>query len=156
VGPRTVRRRFSTVYISTLALTESNIEACRQTDSRSSQPAWKSYFRQSRWFTCGLTFEELIAPPSLEFLSHEGESLSSKKSLERLINEITGVPIEALQGSPLSDFSASERMTCASGWRRESPGDPWCHEIGLRGIQTQANAHTYRRKLPMPEEETFT
>ena len=44
-----------------------------------------------------------------------GEGLGSKKSLERLINEITGVPVEVLQGGPVSDFSASERMTCASG-----------------------------------------
>jgi hypothetical protein len=39
------------------------------------------------------------------------ERLGDKRSLERHINEITGIPIKALQGSPLSNFSITERMS---------------------------------------------
>ncbi|KAN0067836.1 hypothetical protein V8E54_014083 [Elaphomyces granulatus] len=71
---------------------------------------WELSFRKSRWFTRGWTLQELVAPAIVEFFSEEGEQLGNKKSLERHIHEVTGIPIKALQGSPLSDFSVSERM----------------------------------------------
>ena len=49
----------------------------------------------------------------VEFFSKEGERLGNERSLERHIHEITGIPIKALQGSPLSDFSVPERMLWA-------------------------------------------
>jgi hypothetical protein len=73
-------------------------------------PSWESSFRKSRWFKRGWTLQELIAPVLVEFFSKEGEQLGSKRSLERHVNEVTGIPIKALQGSELSDFSVSERM----------------------------------------------
>jgi len=78
-----------------------------------SQSKWESAFRESRWFTRGWTLQELIAPASVEFFSREGERLGDKKSLERQIHEITEIPVQALQGSSLSDFSVKERMTWA-------------------------------------------
>ncbi|KAM7195031.1 Heterokaryon incompatibility protein (HET) domain containing protein [Rhypophila sp. PSN 637] len=71
---------------------------------------WKQAFRQSRWFTRGWTLQELIAPTIIEFFSKEGFRLGDKKSLEKEIHDITGIPQRALQGSPLSDFSVTERM----------------------------------------------
>ncbi len=41
--------------------------------------------------------------------------LGDKLSLERPIREITGIPIKALRGSLLSDFSVTERMVWAEG-----------------------------------------
>jgi Heterokaryon incompatibility protein (HET) len=73
-------------------------------------PSWESSFRKSRWFKRGWTLQELIAPVLVEFFSKEGEQLGSKRSLERHVNEVTGIPIKALQGSEQSDFSVSERM----------------------------------------------
>src|SRR5277367_2710574 len=70
-------------------------------------------FRKSRWFTRGWTLQELLAPASVEFFSKDWEQLGDKKSLERHIHEITGIPVKALQGSPLSDFSVTERMLWA-------------------------------------------
>ena len=72
-----------------------------------------SQFRKSRWFTRGWTLQELIAPTSVEFFSKEGEQLGNKRSLERYIHEITGIPIKVLQGGPLSDFGVTERMLWA-------------------------------------------
>ena len=82
------------------------------TDSKPSQP-WESSFRKSRWFTRGWTLQELVAPALVEFFSKEGERLGNKGSLERHIHEVTGIPVEALRGNPLSDFSIPERMLWA-------------------------------------------
>ena len=83
------------------------------TDGKPSQLPWESSFRKSRWFTRGWTLQELVAPASVEFFSKEGERLGNKTYLERHIHEVTGIPTKALQGSPLSDFSVSERMLWA-------------------------------------------
>jgi hypothetical protein len=69
--------------------------------------------RNSRWFTRNWTLQELIAPPSVQFFSGEGELLGDKKSLEQQLHEITRIAIPALQGKPLSEFSVSERMSWA-------------------------------------------
>jgi hypothetical protein len=73
---------------------------------------WEGAFRRSRWFTRGWTLQELLAPATVEFFSREGRLLGSKISLEREINQITNIPIEALRGQNLSEYSIEERM----GW----------------------------------------
>jgi hypothetical protein len=83
------------------------------TDVKSSQLPWELSFRRSRWFTRGWTLQELVAPAIVEFFSKEGEQLGNKESLERHIHEVTGIPVKALRGSPLSDFGISERMLWA-------------------------------------------
>ena len=75
--------------------------------------SWESSFRKSRWFNRGWTLQELVAPALVEFFSKEGEQLGSKRSLERHVNEVTRIPIKALRGSPLYDFSIQERMSWA-------------------------------------------
>jgi hypothetical protein len=62
---------------------------------------WESAFRRSRWFTRGWTLQELIAPKYIEFFSKNQELLGDKKSLERYICEITKIPSQALQESPV-------------------------------------------------------
>jgi hypothetical protein len=79
-----------------------------------SQSAWELAFRESRWFTRGWTLQELIAPASVEFFSLEGQPLGDKTSLELLLHEITGIPVEVLQGSPLAQFTINERMLWAA------------------------------------------
>ncbi|KAH8586892.1 heterokaryon incompatibility protein-domain-containing protein [Bisporella sp. PMI_857] len=74
---------------------------------------WEEAFRNSRWFTRGWTLQELIAPSQVEFFSAERELIGKKKSLENLIHEITRIPIRALQGYPLSEFSVAERRAWA-------------------------------------------
>ena len=49
----------------------------------------------------------------MEFFSKDWGKLGNKKSLERHIHEITGIPVKALQGHPLSDFDITERMLWA-------------------------------------------
>jgi hypothetical protein len=80
----------------------------------SSHGAWELAFHHSRWFTRGWTLQELIAPTSVEFFSVEGQRLGDNKSLEQQIHEITGITVQALQGSSLSQFSVNDRMSWAA------------------------------------------
>ncbi|KAH7382109.1 hypothetical protein BKA64DRAFT_747820 [Cadophora sp. MPI-SDFR-AT-0126] len=72
-------------------------------------------FWNSRWFKRGWTLQELIAPKSVEFFSEAGQLLGDKVSLEKAITEITGIPPDALQGRPLSEFTVEERFAWANG-----------------------------------------
>jgi heterokaryon incompatibility protein (HET) len=72
---------------------------------------FESSFRACKWFTRGWTLQELIAPASVEFFSIEGKLLGNKKILEKQICEITGIPVKALQGGPLSQFPVEERIS---------------------------------------------
>jgi hypothetical protein len=67
-------------------------------------------FNRSRWFTRGWTLQELLAPLSVEFFSKEGIRFGDKKSLEIQIQQITGIPLQALRGHSVSRFSIKERM----------------------------------------------
>jgi hypothetical protein len=82
-------------------------------NSRSSELLWEPVFRQSRWFTRGWTLQELLAPRSVQFYSRHGKRLGDKDSLKEMIHDITGIAVQALQGSPLSQFSNHERRSWA-------------------------------------------
>ncbi|KAH8678794.1 hypothetical protein BGZ60DRAFT_446050 [Tricladium varicosporioides] len=84
-------------------------------DVKLSQSAWEAAFRGSKWFTRGWTLQELIAPVTVEFFSKDHTRLGDKKSLERLIYEITQIPVQALRGNPFSDFSVAERKRWVAG-----------------------------------------
>jgi hypothetical protein len=71
---------------------------------------WKLSFRKSRWFKRGWTLQELLAPKVVEFFSLQGALLGSKEDLIELIHEITSIPVPALRGAPLSQYSLEERI----------------------------------------------
>ena len=85
----------------------------RSDDENQIEQIRESEFRKSRWFTRGWTLQELLAPKSVEFFSREGVRLGDRNMLEREIHEITGIPIAALRGAPLSEFSVDEKMRWA-------------------------------------------
>jgi hypothetical protein len=66
---------------------------------------WETAFRSSVWFKRGWTLQELIAPREIGFFTYEGHRLGDKTSLEPLVHEITGIPLEVLRNCPLQDFS---------------------------------------------------
>lgn len=86
----------------------------RKERDQTSQNTWELAFRESRWFTRGWTLQELLAPASVEFFSKEHERLGDKQSLRQELCDITGIPILALEGHPLLDFSIEERMSWAA------------------------------------------
>jgi hypothetical protein len=96
------------VYLSDVHVPEevTDIQACRTT--------WLEAFQRSRWFTRGWTLQELIAPAQVEFFSKNGKRLGSKISLEKEICEVTKIPIAALRGQPLGEFSFEERISWAA------------------------------------------
>jgi hypothetical protein len=91
-------------------------------------------FRNSRWFTRGWTLQELLAPSSVEFFCSNKEQLGDKKSLERLLHEITGIALAALQGTLLSEFSVNERMSWAETRQTKGKEDRAYSLLGIFGI----------------------
>jgi hypothetical protein len=71
---------------------------------------WDSEFRNSEWFTRGWTLQELLAPRVVEFFSRNGRKLGDRVSLKSQIHEVTTIPHEVLEGSPLFQFSVDERF----------------------------------------------
>ena len=67
--------------------------------------------QKSKWFTRGWTLQELIAPTYVDFFSLEGEQIGDKSSMVQEIQQITGIPVSALQGRPLSQFGVDERLS---------------------------------------------
>lgn len=76
---------------------------------------WQAALCRSRWFTRGWTLQELLAPASVDFFCKQGKRLGSRVSLEQEIHEITRIPIAALRGQPLCEFSIEERMGWVAG-----------------------------------------
>ena len=95
---------------------------------------WESDLRKSRWFTRGWTLQELLAPALVEFFSKEGEKIGNKKSLERHINEITGIPIQALRGNPLSSFTIAERISWQDNRETTRKEDKAYSLLGICGV----------------------
>jgi hypothetical protein len=93
----------------------SDVSTRSLTNSKRSRLSWESAFRQSRWFTRGWTLQELLAPASVKFFSKQRDPLGDKSTLQQEIHEITGIPIKAIQGSPLSHFTVDERIVWAEG-----------------------------------------
>jgi hypothetical protein len=68
------------------------------------------HFEKSRWFKRGWTLQELLAPSSIHFYSKEEHLLGDKISLLQALHSTTSIPMTALQGRPMSQFSVDERM----------------------------------------------
>ncbi|PVH92845.1 HET-domain-containing protein [Periconia macrospinosa] len=83
-------------------------------DENQSVQRQKLALQRSRWFTRGWTLQELLAPASVEFFSKDWERLGSKQYLKQTIHEITKVPLEVLEGAPVSRYSVEERFSWAS------------------------------------------
>lgn len=95
---------------------------------------WEYTFRRSRWFTRGWTLQELLAPASVEFFSKEGKRLGSRISLEQEIYEITGIPVDALRGLKLDEFSVEERMSWAARRTTTKKEDKVYCMLGIFGV----------------------
>jgi hypothetical protein len=94
----------------------------------------ESAFRQSRWFNRGWTLQELLAPHSVEFFSKDGARLGSKASLEHLIHDVTGIPVEALSGSDLSEFDVAKRFSWATNRQTTEEEDGAYCLFGIFGV----------------------
>lgn len=92
---------------------QEEVRCCVYLDDVPKPSSGRLALRKSRWFTRGWTLQELLAPASVGFFSVDGQQMVTKSSLEGDISEVTGIPIKALQGQPLSDYNVSERLAWA-------------------------------------------
>ncbi|KAI0388174.1 hypothetical protein F5Y17DRAFT_308546 [Xylariaceae sp. FL0594] len=103
------------------------------------RPAWESAFRKSRWFTRGWTLQELLAPRCVEFFSKDGYKLGSRPVLTQLLQEVTGIAIDALHGETLSKFSISERMSWSRGRETKRKEDKAYSLLGIFDVSIFIN-----------------
>jgi hypothetical protein len=93
----------------------SDVSAIPSGDEREARSLpWDSEFQKSGWFTRGWTLQELLAPGVVEFFSRDWHRLGDRISLKSQIHEVTTIPHEVLEGSPLFQFSVDERFR----WRQ--------------------------------------
>lgn len=118
-------------------LADVSIGPCDQGDL--SANSWQLAFSRSHWFTRGWTLQELIAPSSVEFFDLHGQRLGDKKSLERQISEITGIAISALQGTPLSTFTQSEKMSWTQNRQTKREEDRAYSLLGIFDVSMTPN-----------------
>jgi hypothetical protein len=95
---------------------------------------WEHAFRSSGWFTRGWTFQELLTSSIVEFFSQEWKKLGGKMSLKSLINKTTSIPPEALEGTPLSQFSVNERLRWREGRTTKNKEDGAYSLLGIFGV----------------------
>jgi hypothetical protein len=58
--------------------------------------------------------QELIAPNYVEFFSKEMNCLGDKTSLENMLHETTGIPIEVFRTRSLVDYGVEQRLSWAA------------------------------------------
>jgi hypothetical protein len=108
-------------------LSDVSTEKRKRTDGNE-QDSWKQAFRASEWFTRGWTLQELLAPGSVEFFTREKKRLGDKQSLEQQIHKVTGIPISALRGFALSQFSTGEKFDWAK-YRHTTREEDWAYSL---------------------------
>jgi heterokaryon incompatibility protein (HET) len=91
----------------------SNESVRKDTSDRGRPSQYELTFQGSRWFKRGWTLQELLAPSSVEFFSENGVRLGDKSLLQQEIHNVTGIPIKALQGCSLSEYTVEERFSWA-------------------------------------------
>jgi hypothetical protein len=128
----------------------SDVSGSTSSNDNSHQLPWESAFRASRWFTRGWTLQELLAPTSVEFFSRYSKRLGDKGTLKWHIYEITGIPILALDGAPLSQFGVQERLSWAENRQTTREEDEAYSLLGLFGIHLpliygEGREHAFRR-----------
>lgn len=95
---------------------------------------WEQAFRESRWFTRGWTLQELLGPRSVEFFSRERQRLGDRSSLRQPIHDATFIPMPALEGTPPSHFSVSERFSWIRHRQTKLAPDRAYSLLGLFGV----------------------
>lgn len=91
-------------------------------------------FKKSDWFTRGWTLQEPLAPTTVELYSKEGERLGDKKPLLQETHDATNIPLQALQKTPISDFSFEERLSWAERRQTTHEEDAAYPLLGLSGV----------------------
>lgn len=114
-------------------LSDVSVSASTRSES-GAQPGWFSSFRHSRWFKRGWTLQELLGTKFVDFFSVEGEKLGDRTYFKHELHEITGIPVQVLEGQKLSDFSIEERLSWAEGRETKREEDAAYSLLGIFDI----------------------
>lgn len=90
--------------------------------------------RNSRWFRRGWTLQELIAPTYVDFFDSNGIHLGDKHSLFQDIHDVTKLPLDAVRGRFLDDFSVDVRLSWAEGRETKREEDAAYSLLGIFDI----------------------
>lgn len=93
-----------------------------------------SSFRRSVWFTRGWTLQELIAPMHLTFFGRDWTEIGTKKSLSKLIEQITTIDHSVLVRHERSEISVAKRMSWAANRETTREEDRAYSLMGLFGV----------------------
>jgi tetratricopeptide (TPR) repeat protein len=115
------------VYLSDVSILDNRVKSHSKID-------FESAFRTAKWFTRGWTLQELLAPFSVEFFSADYKRLGDKLSLESLICERTGLPVEALRGYNPTEFSVNERVSWVAKRETKHEEDMAYSLLGIFGV----------------------
>ncbi|KAK2051671.1 HET-domain-containing protein [Colletotrichum caudatum] len=103
-------------------------------DHGSDAPTSRQALRNSRWFTRGWTLQELIAPKIVQFFDSNGVPLGEKQSLCQDIHEVTKIPLHAIKGQGLEEFSIDIRLSWAKGRETKREEDAVYSLLGIFDI----------------------
>lgn len=116
-----------------------DVSVISASDTEPIHTQWEDAFRGSRWFTRGWTLQELVAPKTVDFSTEQGAWLGNKRSLEPMLRAITGIPANALRGTPLSEFTVSEREAWVRNRRTTFEEDMVYALLGIFGVYMLPN-----------------
>ncbi|RFU81844.1 ankyrin repeat-containing domain [Trichoderma arundinaceum] len=95
----------------------------------------KCTIEESEWFTRGWTLQELIAPSEIYFVDDHWNDLGTKKTLQQVISNCTGIPVGILSGDDdLETASIAQRMSWAANRKTQRLEDRAYSLIGIFGI----------------------
>jgi hypothetical protein len=131
------------VYLSDISTLDDRVRSDSKLD-------FESAFRTAKWFTRGWTLQELLAPSSVEFFSADYKRLGDKLSLERVIQERTKIPVEALHQYDRTHFSFDESVSWGAKRETKHEEDMAYSLLGLLGIflpliYGEGRANAFRR-----------
>jgi hypothetical protein len=100
-----------------------------------SAPAKYQELQQSRWFTRGWTLQELLAPKEITFFDASGDRLGDRALLEERIQKVTGIPVDALRGKPLTSYSIDDRLSWMQSRETKREEDKAYSLLGIFDVQ---------------------
>lgn len=111
-------------------------EACYAFISDFDSASGHSNLDSCRWFTRGWTYQELLAPPKVEFYDRQLRCSGDRLELAARISHTTGIPVGYLTGEPqITEACIAQRKFWASRRETTREGDVAYSLLGIFNVQ---------------------